>query len=449
MTKPSRSTPDNKILPDKVRQTGTWLDRRFGMNRFLRRFLFFILILILLSVSLAGYAARYPLSFSIPSPVLTFERSGDVQYIVQLKSNEFTDERIAGMDQVYLHDFTHAIRADFSYAYQGSHSAIVDYNYKIDAIINVYDLEDPGTLLLSRTINLVPQTVRRLESDRVLIADSVMINLEEYESLAKDFFSVSDQEALFDLDVTMDIEIKPYLTGGWHVIQDQLALNIPLVQEKFELTRTSTQSQPSRVFQPVVYQLVLAQIPWLVYPIMAGIALLLIILLSLTTRSIRKGKFWPKLRKMLKMASGQVMVIGDKAWEPEWCITVTEFKSLLKTARKLKHPIFCYVDRQEPAAYFYIYYGENNYCYTFTDPNSLPATADADLDLPAPFERAANPLNVFEPVEPEPATEEPVDQPAPQNPPPVDERIPLLPETDDLDDILPPSDDNGDIRNLF
>lgn len=62
------------------------------------------------------------------------------------------------------------------------------------------------------------------------------------------------------------------------------------------------------------------------------------------------------------------MMIGDKAWEPEWCITASNFKTMVKTAKRLKHPIFCYIDRDSdvPAALFYVYYGENNYCYTYT-----------------------------------------------------------------------------------
>jgi hypothetical protein len=67
---------------------------------------------------------------------------------------------------------------------------------------------------------------------------------------------------------------------------------------------------------------------------------------------------------MLRMARGRLLMIGDKAWEPEWCITASNFKTMVKTARRLKHPIFCFVDRESdvPAALFYVYFGENNYC---------------------------------------------------------------------------------------
>ncbi len=61
------------------------------------------------------------------------------------------------------------------------------------------------------------------------------------------------------------------------------------------------------------------------------------------------------------------MIIGDKAWEPEWCVTASNYKTMIKTAKRLKHPVFCFIDNEGPMpeAYFYVYYGENNYCYTY------------------------------------------------------------------------------------
>jgi hypothetical protein len=111
------------------------------------------------------------------------------------------------------------------------------------------------------------------------------------------------------------------------------------------------------------------------------------------------------------------MIIGDKAWEPEWCVKAADFKSMVRTAKKLKHPIFCYIDRSSPvrSAYFYIYYGENNYCYTFSDDSAaigLSGPADEDMlpDLMDSDQRA--------------------------QPPEFDDRIPLLPEADDGPEIL-------------
>ncbi|MGI6327329.1 MAG: hypothetical protein ACOX1U_10400 [Saccharofermentanales bacterium] len=44
------------------------------------------------------------------------------------------------------------------------------------------------------------------------------------------------------------------------------------------------------------------------------------------------------------------MLIADKAWEPEWCVAIADFKSMVRTAKKLKYPIFCYVDQTSTIA---------------------------------------------------------------------------------------------------
>ena len=57
---------------------------------------------------------------------------------------------------------------------------------------------------------------------------------------------------------------------------------------------------------------------------------------------------------------------------------------MVRTARKLKHPVFCHVDRQGPfpVAYFYVYYGENNYCLTFQPEGVSDTSSDDDFELP-------------------------------------------------------------------
>jgi hypothetical protein len=132
--------------------------------------------------------------------------------------------------------------------------------------------------------------------------------------------------------------------------------------------------------------LVVAQIPYYWY-LIAGLVFLGVLLSILLFTRSHRDLFEREVRRMKRMARNRLMQIGDKAWEPEWCITATDYRTMVRTARKLKHPIFCYVDRESvpPAAYFYVYYGENNYCYTFKGPTnepqagSLPGSLD-DLD---------------------------------------------------------------------
>jgi hypothetical protein len=67
------------------------------------------------------------------------------------------------------------------------------------------------------------------------------------------------------------------------------------------------------------------------------------ILLLLITRSrpkVKKNQLARRLKRKLQLAKGRLVLIEDKAWEPERCVAVADFKSMVRTAKKLKYPIF-------------------------------------------------------------------------------------------------------------
>jgi hypothetical protein len=170
-----------------------------------------------------------------------------------------------------------------------------------------------------------------------------------------------------------------------------------------------------------------------VYPAAAVFCLLLMTIILVTTRGRRRNTFDRQLHRMKRQARSRLLLISDKAWEPEYCITVDDFGTLVRTARKLKHPVFCCIDRRtEPStAYFYIYYGENNFCFTFTDNQADQAPDDPD-EYSAPSVPAGPPVS----LPPEPARPAsrgkpagPADTVAPEQP------IPVLPETDSSSEV--------------
>jgi hypothetical protein len=389
---------------------------RHEMNRFLRRFLVFVLITLMAAILFAGYASLFPVTFSLNTPVLAYLRDSSVNYAVVLKSNGFTEQTELGMDQQYLRDFADSVKADFNYRFLTDRAVRMQYTYRVDAIVRVHDAANPAQVLLSRQINLLPDTAGQISGTELSLDHAVSLNLAEYEKIVSNFKMQSTQAALFDLAVTMSVQVTPALPAGPIAINDAVVLQIPLDQTQFQLTRALPESRSVPVYQSVFYRLVMAPIPLPVYPAMAAVCFLILVLLLATTCSRKKERFERQLRRMVHQARSRLMMIGDKAWEPEWCVTASDFQSLIRTAKKLKHPVFCYVDRKSPlpAAYFYIYYGENNYCYTFTSKSA--ARSEPDLAMPADLPDFTELSGTTPPQEP-------------------DDRIPLLPEMDDSSEI--------------
>lgn len=390
---------------------------RQEINRFLRRFLVLVLIVLMAAASLAGYAAYYPVSFTLPTPVPGHQAQSNLFYWVLLKPDNFTGQTELGMDQVYLKDFADSVRAVFQYQLQSVQASLISYQYRIDATFRVHDSNQPDTVLLTKSVNLLPETAGEIQGNRLDLSHQIDLKLADYETWIADYRQQSSQPAVFDLYVTLSVETIARLPFGSYHSSGETALLIPLDQAQFTVSRVLPGPMPSVQLLPVTYRMVVSQLPIPVYPVMAAACFLLLVLLLTTTRSRRKNRYNRRLRRMLRLARNQLMIIGDKAWEPEWCVKAADFKSMVRTARKLKHPIFCYMDQTSPVrtAYFYIYYGENNYCYTFSD-------GSVRTDLAGPADESVLP-DFFD-----------SDQTA--NPAELDDRIPLLPESDDSPEIL-------------
>ena len=391
--------------------------RRHEISRFLRRFLILVLIVLMAAASLAGYAAYFPLSFRLPTPVIGHQATSGLFYWVLLKPDNFTGQTELGMDQVYLKDFSDSIRAVFQYQLKSVQASSIQYQYRIDATFRVHDSNNPDLILLNKSVNLLPETIGEIQGTRLDLAHQIDLKLSDYEAWIAEYRQQSSQPALFDLNVTLAVRTIAKLPFGSYQSSGETALLIPLDQAQFAISRVLPEPMPAIQLLPVTYRLVMADLPFPAYMVMAAACFLLLVLLLTTTRSRRKNRYQRRLRRMLRMARSQLMIIGDKAWEPEWCVKAADFKSMVRTAKKLKHPIFCYIDQASPVrtAYFYIYYGENNYCFTFSD-------GAMQTDLTGPADESCLPDFVES------------DQPA--KPPEIDERIPLLPETDDSPEIL-------------
>lgn len=411
-------------------RTSSARSNRIEMHRYPRRLLIFTLIVLLAAFLLAGYNYLFPVILTIDTPVLAYERKSTVDYSVIVKPNAYSDQTVLGMDQVYTRAFTDAVEATFNYEFITGQPASLQYRCQIDAVLQMRDAANPQTVLLSRTFNLLPEQSGQTSQAPLLLKQNVRVNLQDYQAIVDSFAAESGLAVTFDLALVMTVHVGTALAVEDFAISDQPTLVIPMSQPQFQLTRQLPGSQSVRVWRPIRYQLALTPVPFVVYPVAAGISLLILIFLLAMTRSRKKNRFRQQLRRMMHYGRGQLMPIGDKAWEPEWCIAATDFRSMIRTARKLKHPVFCYVDWQaeSPAAYFYVYYGENNYCHVFGTPSSsLPARPDLAPLTPITLEQE-EPM----PAPPSPAASDyasapPADEPA--------DTIPVLPEMDDSEEI--------------
>lgn len=365
--------------------------RRYPMNRVARTLLIILLILILAAAGLAWYASTYPLVIQLDRQTLAYNRASSINYTVNLKQDTFGDKTNLPMEQVYIRDTVDSLDLLFTYDLFPDRSVNWNSSYQIDALVQVCDQDNPDMVYLQQKINLVaPRELR--DQSNLAIVDEIKIELDEYEALARQYNPDPNLPVTYRLQIRLSLNATAGLAGGSYVLADQLVMNIPLLEPSMLIERVLPPADQVLVRQPINYQLELAPLPFFIYPATGGLTLVLLILLLLVTKNRQKSRFQRLIKRRLRRVKKTLIFIGNKAWEPQWCIRITNFMSMARTAKKLKLPVFCYIEKRLPVAYFYIQLGENNYCYIFSpdpdidltqldmDAESQPRSADIEED---------------------------------------------------------------------
>lgn len=342
--------------------------RRREMARFPRFLLILLLVLLLAATAVAAYGYFRPIIVSFPNLSYRYERQANAQYQVQNESSPIMDQTIQGMDMVYLSEYARSVQPVFTYKIDADRIAKFSGHYQIVGILRLRGQSDPSPVIYEKQVPLSDKKEINVTDDELYIEQSAQVSLAEFTALMNDFKQESELQANYELDIGMQVSLTAAYNGSKVLsVQERPSLMMPLGSETFTIKKDIPADQKDNVWMMQRWQLLLTPLPVWVYPVAGGIGIFLLLLVLISTKPRRKLHFNRKVRRMQRKARGRLMLIGDKAWEPEWCITVTNYKTMVKTARKLKHPIFCYVENEQegPTAYFYVYYGENNYCYTF------------------------------------------------------------------------------------
>ncbi|MDW7657657.1 MAG: DUF5305 family protein [Bacillota bacterium] len=347
------------------------------MNRFWRRFFIILLAVLVAGFLLAGLAAWKPWILTWDTLVVRQSGTSRVDYIVHLKPDAVPGLDQAPADAVYLDELVAAVEPTFTTTLTTDRAVAVSSLTTLSAAIRAHEPgENQPTLFQVSEAVMEPATQSFTNQLSFMSSHAIRFDLDTYRSRAASIAERLEQQLTFELALVYQTDYTLALPGGPAVFSETATLIIPLNEPVYRIERSETIS--TEVLQPVNqmlrYRIYLELFPWWVFLAAALLSLISLLLLLFTTQSRPRDSFRRNLRRMKRQASGRLIMIGDRAWDPAWCVRVTDYAAMAKTARKLKHPLFCYVDALSawPVAYFYAYYGENNYCHIYTEhPESL------------------------------------------------------------------------------
>lgn len=391
---------DAQILPRELAQTKSRQKSRRSIH-WLLRLAVSLVLLALAAVALAAFwATQQAVTISLPTRVYQADRQVTIDDQVITRTADGQMAQAAGEGQVYVSALAQAVQPVFHYSFTADSIQPLTASSQIQAVLRIFSTKGQNQLLFEDSQILAEPQVLTEITNQYQLDRSAELVLSDYQARFQAFASQSPLSVRGELVIQLLAKTEIQLPSGLATVLDQPSVTLPLTSDTFTLAQ-QTRLKPLAIWRALPYQVVLTTVHPAVFPAVAALFLLGLVFWLRLTQSRRKDPFERKLAAMKRQCRGRLMLIADKAWEPEWCITTSDFQTMVRTAKKLKHPIFCHVDRQGafPVAYFYVYYGENNYCLTFA-PEGASALASPD-SFAEPAARALPEIPVL-PEMPEP-----------------------------------------------
>ena len=123
----------------------------------------------------------------IEENIYTYKNEYKSDYNVKIKSNPFITENSLPAGQTYISDLIDSINMELDYKYSGSNATLVNYDYKIDAVVGAsYTNNGEPLNVWNKTYNL--KTVDSLQSnDTISIKENIDVDFKKYNEEVKNF----------------------------------------------------------------------------------------------------------------------------------------------------------------------------------------------------------------------------------------------------------------------
>lgn len=300
---------------------------------------------------------------------IEYTESSKIDYRVEYAPNEFFDDTVQGSGQAYIAYLIKGMEADFAYAMNmGVSNVDFDYKHNVEATLLIAD-KDTGDAYYTVTDELVPLSSEGCKAKGVDVCQSVDIDYQHYNRIAKDFVNTYNlKNASCTLIVKLNVEV---VSTSKQFEQDNentysTALYIPLAVDTFSVEVSS--SVPEGESKILAYKGADSRkffhVAGIVFSVMAVLqSVALAVYLHLTKNE--DVTYAARVRRIVSSYGSFIQrVLGGFDTEGYQVIAVASFTELLGIRDTLQAPILMTENRDETMTQFFIP-TNNNLLYVY------------------------------------------------------------------------------------
>lgn len=307
-------------------------------------------------------------SFSlIEEHVITYKESGDIDYKVFLKENNFYEEDYLGKDMSYISTLIDKINTTFNYNFSINQKTNMKFNYDIIGTLTIMDNTGKNTFY-EKEYKLIDNKVAEMNNtDRLIIQENLDIDYSYYNNIANNFRNKYGVSTTSNFVITLNINGRSD-NNKINITNNQaMSLTIPLSQREVNiklstdtLKNNESVEQTSSLKITNYFRLVLFVITFILV-IISSIKLIKKISMVYPPKS-NYDKYITKIlqeydRFIANTSIGPIVNEDDKVFE------LNDFQELLDVRDNLKVPINYYNIVKHQKCLFYL--NKDNLIYKY------------------------------------------------------------------------------------
>jgi len=300
---------------------------------------------------------------------ISYHESGNIDYKVYLKDNNYYEEKFLGKDMQYIASLINTINVDFKYQIHASEQMNFNYKYKIIGTLRITDKTDRSKVLYTKDYILKEETKSSLEDNNFEIMEDVDIDYDKYNSYANAFRRDYALTSNADLILKMVVDVD----GKYKDLEDKinkdnnLEISIPLSEQTIDITMdASTINQSDYLSKNEGFKITN------VILFFAGVILCLIgflgfgVAIYFYLERYSNDPYEKALHKILKNYDTYIVKSKSNFRESENPIRVSSFEELIDAQQIEKTPILFYEVEPGKKAYFVLNGTKATYRFTLT-----------------------------------------------------------------------------------
>lgn len=289
--------------------------------------------------------------------IMSYTSSGNIDYKVFLKENNFIDNEYLNAGEAYILDLIDYVRLTPVYNFKSTSKTNVTGTNKLVVKLKVYYKEssdknnNPEVMNKEKTLD---EKVMNFNDDKYTSLGSYDLYLNEYLDMLKEFQSEVKIAVDGYLDVTYESSFDGKVGGASYSNKYDNTVRIPLSNSVVKIESPKSEAKESNVYEA---DLVKTNKTVMSYIVIANIVVFIIIcfLLKKLFSFTNKSEYQRKLSKILKNYDDIIVntssIVDVKKYK---VIKIDEFKEILNLSRELLLPIMNYEKIKDKETWFYV-----------------------------------------------------------------------------------------------